>query len=838
MANGITRRQQAPAQAVVTWGTMRTGLRRTAVAGAVRMLFALSIVAGLSGACANDAMAQTPQRNAEEKRDYRIEPDQLDLVLNAFARRAGIELVVDATLIRGRHSQGLAGKYTVAEGFSTLLRGQGLEVVRGTTGAYSLRATSSVDDAGAGNVLPQVLVSAGKEIDLISEGTHSYAATGSGLLKGSDSLRDIPQTVSVITRQRLEDQQLSNVADAILQTPGISRSSSNLGNHVYLSRGFEIRNFESDGVPTGFWTQGGYGIAADTAIYDRIEVLRGAPGLLLGNGQPSGVVNFVRKRPLAETQVDVDVQAGSWNNRRAVIDATGALNESKTLRGRVVAGYQERDYFYDKTHSSRPFFYGVLEYDLDNATKLGLGYRHQEYREDGSMIGGSLPYANNGGDLGLPRSTSFGQPWAHNYTNVDEVFADLNHKFNDRWSLTAATTWLRSSWEARNVYFRNGSVNPATGIGATVYPYYFDEAHTAASADVHVNGRFDLFGREHKLMFGANYLNEWTDTSYYNGLASLYALNLGNPYVAMPVAGAYAPNDSLSITKGIYGNTQLQLTDRLKAIVGGRLSWYNYSAHDNGATTSSYAQSSQFSPYAALIYDLDRNWSLYTSYTDIFVPQSNYRNSGGEALKPATGSNYELGVKGELFEKRLNTSLAVFMIDQSNRALTDPAYTSGCPADPTSPCYLNAGKVRSKGMEAQIDGEIARGWQMSAGYTFNRQYFVADTASNTGKNFNNLTPRHMFRAYTSYQLPGAWDKLTIGGGATAQSAIKYTNASNISWSPGGYAVWNAFARYQIDKTWSVSLNVNNIFDRSYSLDYYKQYYGDPRNVMLTLHAHL
>lgn len=836
MASGTTRRLQVSAQTTIS-PRKRSTLKLQTVAGAVRALFAFGIVTCLAGAYTTDALAQTSPRTAEEKRAYAIAPGQLDLILNNFARSAGVELIVDAALIRDKRSSGLSGSYTVTEGFSVLLRGQNVEVVRGATGAYSLRATTGTQ-ASAGTTLPQVLVSAGKETDLTSEGTRSYAASGSGLLKGSDSLRDIPQTVSVITRQRLDDQQITSVADAMLQTPGISRSSSNLGNHVYLSRGFEIRNFETDGTPTGFWTQGGYGIAADTAIYDRIEVLRGAPGLLLGNGQPSGVVNFVRKRPLADTQVDLDVQAGSWNNRRAVLDATGALNESKTLRGRVVTGYQERDYFYDKTHSARPFFYGVLESDLNNATKLGMGYRHQEYRETGSMIGGSLPYANNGGDLGLPRSTNLGQSWAHNYTNVDEVFADLNHKFSERWSLTAATTWLRSTWEARNSYIRNGSVNPVTGIGATVYPYYFNEAHTAASADVHVNGRFDLFGREHKVMFGANYLNEWAETSYYNGLSALYALNLNNAYVAMPKEGTYVPSDNLTITKGIYGNAQLQLADQLKAIVGGRLSWYNYSAHDSGLTTSSYSQSSQFSPYAALIYDLNRNWSLYTSYTDIFVPQSNYKSSGGDMLKPATGSNYELGIKSELFDKRLTTSLAVFMIDQSNRALTDPLYTSACPADPANPCYLNAGKVRSKGIEAQVDGEIARGWQMSAGYTFNRQYFVKDSTSNTGKNFNNLTPRHIFRAYTSYNLPGAWNQLTIGGGATAQSAIQYTNASNVMWNRGGYSVWNAFARYQIDKTWSLSLNLNNLLDRRYFLDYYKQYYGDPRNVMLTLHAHL
>jgi TonB-dependent siderophore receptor len=805
------------------------------IVSVVHALFTLGL-AGFAGVSSNAWAAQASAPQDAERRAYHIAAGPLDSVLNSFASSAGIELVAEARLTKGKVSAGLSGAYTVAEGFGALLAGQGMEAVRGGSGAYSLRAAAAVAiDSGA--TLPQISVSAGRDDSLVSEGSKSYAARSSGLLKGSDSLRDIPQTVSVITRQRMDDQQLTSVADIMLQTPGISRSSSNLGNHVYLSRGFEIRNFETDGVPTGFWTQGGYGIAADTAIYDRVEVLRGAPGLLLGNGQPSGVVNFVRKRPLAEKQVDVELQGGSWNNYRAVVDATGPLNDSATLRGRVIAGDQERDYFYDQTHSKRRFIYGVLEYDLDPATKLSAGYRHQQYRENGSMVGGSLPYANNGSDLGLPRSTNFGQPWGHNYTKVDEVFADLTHRFNDRWELTAAANWLRSTWEARNVYFRSGALNPATGSGATVYPYYFDETHKAASADVHVNGRFDWFGRQHKLMFGANYLTETTDDAYYNGLSSLYALNLANPYVAMPAAGAYVPSTAKTVTKGVYGNVQLQLADSLKAIVGGRVSWYHYSANDNGSQTG-YAQSSQFSPYAALIQDIGRDWSLYTSYTDIFVPQSNYKASSGDVLKPATGSNYELGIKGELFDQRLTTSLALFMIDQDDRALTDPAYPTSCPSSPASPCYINAGKVRSKGVEAALDGEIARGWQMSVGYTFNRQYFVKDSAANTGKNFNNLTPRHILRAYSSYQLPGDWDKLTVGGGVTAQSPLKYTNSANVSWYRGTYAVANTFARYQIDKTWSLALNVNNIFNRRYFLDYYGQYYAEPRNVMLTLHGHL
>lgn len=361
---------------------------------------------------------------------------------------------------------------------------------------------------------------------------------------------------------------------------------------------------------------------------------------------------------------------------------------------------------------------------------------------------------------------------------------------------------------------------------------------------MHVNGRFDLFGREHKVTFGANILREHYDSSTYSGYASRVAISTVPTTIAMPAAGEFSPSVQTETAKGIYGNVQLQLADRLKAIVGGRLSWYTYDENSDG-DVSSYKQAHQFTPYAALIYDLNPEWSAYTSYTDIFLPQSSYKTASGAALDPAVGSNYEIGVKGELFDKRLNTSLALFLIRQNNRYQVDPANPTICPGvSNTSGCYINGGEVESKGIEAQIDGEVLPGWQLAAGYTFNSQYYLKDRTStgaastNEGKTFSTNTPKHIFRAWTSYRLPGGWSKLTVGGGVTSQSATTYTNTAGTRWTQSGYGIWSSFARYEVDKNWSMSLNFNNMFDRRYYLDNVGAYYGEPRNITLGVHVRM
>lgn len=221
-----------------------------------------------------------------------------------------------------------------------------------------------------------------------------------------------------------------------------------------------------------------------------------------------------------------------------------------------------------------------------------------------------------------------------------------------------------------------------------------------------------------------------------------------------------------------------------------------------------------FTPYTGVVYDLDDNWSLYASYTKIFNPQASYvRDINNKSLAPTEGKGYEVGVKGTFFDEKLNTSLALFKLEQDNLAV----WMSDTQA------YRLEQSTETKGVELELNGELAEGWQASAGYA----YSVTTNADDARIVTN--APRHMLKTFTSYRLPGALDKVTVGGGVNWQSKI---GEDLRYYEQGSYAVTNLMARYDITKNLSASLNVNNLFDREYySMVYYDGMYGAPRNFM-------
>jgi outer membrane receptor for ferric coprogen and ferric-rhodotorulic acid len=236
-------------------------------------------------------------------------------------------------------------------------------------------------------------------------------------------------------------------------------------------------------------------------------------------------------------------------------------------------------------------------------------------------------------------------------------------------------------------------------------------------------------------------------------------------------------------------------------------------------------------PYAGIVYDLSREWAVYASYTDVFEPQTN-RDAGGTMLKPVIGSNYEVGLKGELMDGRVNTSLAVFRYDQENRAVNDLA--SGMICDGWY-CSNAAGKVRSQGIEAEISGEVLTNLQLFAGYTYNTTKYL-DDPDNEGKVFSTWTPKHMLRVWGDYQFSGDWERVSTGLGFTTQS---HTLGYEHTYDVAGYTVWSARLGYQLSKEIGLAVNANNLFDKRYYTSAYNQLngnnnFGDPRNVMFSV----
>ncbi|WP_043201852.1 TonB-dependent siderophore receptor [Pseudomonas putida] len=751
---------------------------------------------------------------------FDIPAQPLASALREFGRQANVEVLYSPGVVEGQKSTQVKGSLSAEQAIAQLLRGAKVRYsLQGNVLTLSPPAEYSAMELGATTVTSSGLGGT-------TEGTGSYTTGTASMLKGNTRLKDIPQSVSVITRQQMQDQNVKTVDEAMMETPGISKSVTNAGNHVFLSRGFEIRNYQYDGIPMGYWAKGGFGKQSDMAMYDHVEVLRGAAGMLIGAGDPSGTVNLVRKRPTDDFRLNMAAQAGSWDDYHTELDVSGPLSDDKRLRGRTVLSYQSKDYFYDGTHSEMPFFYGVLDFALTDDTRIAAGMRYQRAWQP-RIWAGNLPGSNNGTNLHLSRSTTLAPDWARQLDETYEYFVDMNHDFNENWHGKVGVNHLQIKNDTETVWVL-GSVDPSTMTGARLTPYYSWNNIRATGVDANLTGNFESFGLEHRLVIGANYLKSSENSAQGYGTAFPINLNDLNVNVPKPTSINMSPANNETINKGVYGNINLQLAEPLHLILGGRVSEYSY---DNifGTTKTTAQEHGQVTPYAALLYDLTPDWTLYTSYTDIFNPQYNYKSATGGALKPTTGYNYEAGIKGEMFEGRLNTSLAVFYTRQKDRGQRlDSNLCTGA----LTICYTEGGEVESKGIEMQVSGEILDRWQANVGYTYNRQVYVKDV-SNAGGNFSDSTPRHLFRAYTSYQFAGPLERLTIGGGMTAQSDTYYLSGA-YSYAQSGYAVWNTFARYQLDDHWNVQLNANNIFDRYYYEDQGGRLYGTPRNYTVTL----
>ncbi len=247
------------------------------------------------------------------------------------------------------------------------------------TTASSLAVAADVIELDESKITAETAGVAGQAT---TEGTRSYTTGSMSTSAGLPlSIRETPQSVSVITRQRIEDQGLNNLDDVVKAAPGVTLRRTGSDRREYLARGFRIDNLMYDGLPT---TAGTFTLdtlsATDLAIYDRIEVVRGATGLMTGAGDPSATLNLVRKRPTATPQASVTTSAGSWDRYRTEIDVSNKLNDSGTLRGRAVAAYEDNDSFIDVRGTKRQTFYGILEGDLSDATTFTIGASKQ--RED------------------------------------------------------------------------------------------------------------------------------------------------------------------------------------------------------------------------------------------------------------------------------------------------------------------------------------------------------------------------------------------------------------------------------------------------------------------------
>jgi outer membrane receptor for ferric coprogen and ferric-rhodotorulic acid len=762
---------------------------------------------------------------ASAQQNYRIAPGPLDAALTRFASLTGVTLTYDPALTRGRNTDGLDGSYTVDAGFAALLAGTGLERTPQADGSYSLRRVPR-----EAALLKAVKVQA-SELDTGTEGIGSYTARAATIAsKLPLSLRETPQSVSVVTRQRLDDQNLNSLYDAMKQVTGITVTpyGSDIGN--IAARGYDLDTVRIDGsaMGSGFgaWTTGLF----DLAFFDSIEVMRGPSGLFQGSGEPGGAVSLARKRAQDRFAVGGAVSAGSWDRYRGEIDIGGPLADG--IRGRLVYVAEDKQSFVDYVDSDKSAVYGTLEFDLAERTTLSIGATYQDSSANPYLTIAHYP------DFSVPdisRSTYLGATWQYKDDEAASYFAELDHRLAGGGQAKVTARYTKRDTDQKNMAWSTGNVDPATGLVQT------DGIASGAlqrdlSLDAFLAMPVVFAGRSHDVVMGADYRCGQHQLRYGMPYPST-VVDIFNPDPHFPepnfYAGGIGRSNNITTQYGVYGQARVRLADDLSVIGGTRFSWWEVDNRFDAA--AGYTVHGEFTPYLAVVYDLDDHWSAYASYSTIFKPQT-VVDRNGDALKPREGEQLEIGVKGEFYDGRLNMHAAVYRIEDENRSMTDPS---------DQLFSIAAGKVRAEGFEAEISGELLPGWELIAGYTYTTTEFLdgqQGARDLRGKTFNAATPRNSFNLWSKYQFQGgALRDLSLAAGIKTISAF-YNQNYVLGWHPlkaeqGGYTLLSAQVGYRFNPNLSLTLNGNNLTDKRYlerSTPGWGSIFGEPRNYTVTL----
>lgn len=861
-------------------------------------MIALAAVAAAGPAAAQStsaAVAWTTPRQINS-------PSQpLGRALNALAREWGVAISVDASLAADITAPAHQGMATLGEALTRALAGSGLVAV--PTGSVITIQRRPREGA----TLPEVVVTASLHPAREESATQYTVSASSSASKLELAMKETPQSVSVFTEKLVGDMNLTSISEVLEHAPGVTVVENGVpgaGRVQYFARGFAINNFQIDGLMVDGAALGGQHNNAnrtavgmqDPFLFERMDVVRGSTGLTTGSGDPAASLSFVRKRPLAQRQIQANLKYGSWNNQRAELDISTPFNAAGSWRGRLVATRQQGDSHIDRVTHKGDALYAVTELDITPRTTLSAGFTQLDRRIDGAGPHGTQRESQyRSWDPALNRyvmKTSYAQldrrhnsatQWSYRDFEWNNVFFSLDHMFDNGLRLVGAY----NRFEARSDRF----------FGVMGSQFYLPEYNVASyiatrekyqndtdAFDVHLSGDFGLLGRRHEFVVGFNqtetnrighgfppqpsstvgptvdgpnrnvdtfdyyYRNQWIRPGSWNDG------NVRLPYISLADQdmGWLDWNTPRTVSgrkfmqKGLYFSTRLRPTERLQAILGAR-----YGQGEDG-----YQQRDTFIPYAGLVYELTPRTNVYASYTRIEKPQSpsDGRPVGvdGQFMDPIRGDSVELGFKSALFDNRLNLAASWFTMTQNNVAIKDPA--GRLVSDPdypaqgaVYPAYVGVDGYRIYGLDLSIAGQITPKWNITGGYVFQRQKvpyqydIVSGTVEAFGDDFQDqfFFPEHSFKLFTTYRMSPAW---TVGGGVTWRSTSTTPNArfdanGRITGyqEQRSYALVSLMARYQYSPRVTLGLNVANALDKSYFTNSNIANYGTPRSISASLH---
>ncbi|SFU91339.1 TonB-dependent siderophore receptor [Pseudoduganella namucuonensis] len=666
-----------------------------------------------------------------------------------------------------------------------------------------------------------------REVVVVKASRQNYRAlSATGATKTDTLLKDLPQSVRVLTADLLKDVGVTNLASALDLSSGISRQS-NLGGlwDSYAMRGFTgDPNFGSDYLVNGFSSSRGYNGLRDSASTASVEVLKGPASALYGRGEPGGTVNITTKKPRFEPNYSIDLSAGSYSTYRGAVDLTGGVTESVAYR--LNAAYEKGDSFRDTISTERSFFSPSFIWLIGDSTTLSYEVEASEQR---------VPFDRGvvavGGVLGLvPNSRFLGEP-KDGPTVVKslghQVF--LQHEFNDQWKLQSGLSYRDSelkgfSTEANNLL--------ADGRTLRRQRRHRDFSATDVSGRVEVLGKFSTGAVVHNVLVGADayrFDDRRVQLRRNPNATNPYAIDIYNP-----VYGGVADPLTLSIdTKesqrahSFYAQDQVDLTDQWKALLGIRSDSYDQTVTNYRLNVSNTQSLSATSPRLGLVYQPLKTISLYATAAKGFRPNSGI-SLDNKAFPAEESRSYEVGGKLETADGKITGTLALYKISKENVLTTNPVNTD---------FSISAGEVGSKGVELDVSGEIFPNVRMAAAYAYTDATVTkGDNTIVTGSRFPNV-PKHSGTLVLTPTFKVGTGTATLGGGLNYVGERLGDVAISSNFRLPAYTTAKLISSWSPNKKLRLALNVDNLFNKRYYASSYSQVWvapGTERTITLNL----
>jgi catecholate siderophore receptor len=623
----------------------------------------------------------------------------------------------------------------------------------------------------------------------------------SSATKTPTPLRDVPQSVTVVTRELMKDQAMTSMGDVLRYVPGVTvHQGENNRDQVIIRGNSSSADFFVNGVRDDVQYY------RDLYNLDRVEALKGPNALIFGRGGAGGIVNRVTKEALFQPVREFSLTGGTFGSRRITMDLDQPVNGKVALR--LNGMYENADSFRQYVGLERSGFTPTVTVNASDRTKVVLRY---EYLNDSRVADRGIT-SYKGSPADVASSTYYGDP---NQSHVDAAVnmgsATIEHRFDN---LTLRNTTLMANYDRGYQNFVPGAVTPdKTSVALTAYNNATDRTNlfnqTDATMSV-VTGQV-----RHTLLAGVEVGHQATDnfrnTGYFNNLTTSILAPYANPTISTPVtfrqSATDANNHVIANVAAAYLQDQVELSPHLQALAGARFDRFNLNYHDNRSGLALTRPDNLVSPRAGLVYKPAVPVSIYGSYSVSYLPASGDQFSSltvvTEQLEPEQFTNYEVGAKWDA-RPGLSLTTAMYRLDRTNTRSTDPS-------DPTR--IIQTGSQRTNGYELGLNGRVTRLWSVAGGYAWQDAFVTSATVSAPAGALVGQVPHHTLSLWNNYQV---LTQLGAALGIVYRSEM-FVSIDNTVTLPG-YTRADAALFYTMTPRLRVQVNVENLFNATYFIN--------------------